>query len=305
MKRIKLSNSVFLTALIVILPIYPVFGSVLYDGSYRGDFAGDIDRSTIIDAEDDIDYAPTASLSSPSISEWTGRKVIEYYTIQEGDTLESLAAHFHLTQNSLRWANTLTSNILRVGQELIIPPWDGVIYTVKNGDTLSAIAQKYKLTSEKIQITNTIGDDIRAGQLLFLPDARPPVIIPDVVRTAVTGKYELRVVNPKWAGFVPGHCTYFVAKHWPVTWRGNARNWFKNAKAAGFQTGQTAKPGAIVVWYGPGYNLTYGHVGIVISVDAKRGTMIVKDMNYAGLWKITTREEKIKNKYIIGFIYHP
>jgi surface antigen len=42
-----------------------------------------------------------------------------------------------------------------------------------------------------------------------------------------------------------------------------------------------------------------------MSVDAKKGTMIVKDMNYTGPWKITTREEKIKNKYIIGFIYHP
>jgi surface antigen len=90
-----------------------------------------------------------------------------------------------------------------------------------------------------------------------------------------------------------------------VKWRGNARAWFKNAKAAGFKTGQTARAGSIVVWYGPGYNLTYGHVGIVMSVDAKKGTMIVKDMNYAGPWIVTTREEKIKNKYIIGFIYHP
>jgi len=41
-----------------------------------------------------------------------------------------------------------------------------------------------------------------------------------------------------------------------------------------------------------------------MSVDAKKGTMVVKDMNYAGLWKVTTRVEKIKNKYIIGFIYN-
>ena len=112
-------------------------------------------------------------------------------------------------------------------------------------------------------------------------------------------------MNPGGAKFVPGQCTYFVAKYWPVKWRGNARYWYKNAKAAGFKTGQTPRVGAIVVWYGPGYNLAYGHVAIVMSIDMKKGTMIIKDMNYAGPWKITTREEKIKNRYIVGFIYHP
>ena len=95
-----------------------------------------------------------------------------------------------------------------------------------------------------------------------------------------------------------------MAQYWPVKWRGNARNWYKNANAAGYKTGQVARPGAIVVWYGPGYNLTYGHVGIVMSVNTKAGTMVVKDMNYAGLWKVTTRVEKIKNKNIVGFIYN-
>jgi surface antigen len=41
-----------------------------------------------------------------------------------------------------------------------------------------------------------------------------------------------------------------------------------------------------------------------MSVNSKAGTMVVKDMNYAGLWKVTTRVEKIKNKNIVGFIYN-
>jgi len=147
--------------------------------------------------------------------------------------------------------------LLTIGQKLAIPPSDGIVYLTKSGDTLDAIAKKYRVSTEKIRITNTIGDTIHIGQTLFLPDAQPPIIVPDVVRTSVTGKFELKVVNQKGVGFVPGQCTYFVAKYWPVKWRGNARAWFKNAKDAGFKTGQTARPGAIVVWYGPGYNLTY------------------------------------------------
>jgi len=40
-----------------------------------------------------------------------------------------------------------------------------------------------------------------------------------------------------------------------------------------------------------------------MSVNRDGGTMVVKDMNYTGLWRITTRTEKLNNKYIVGFIY--
>ncbi len=307
MKRIRLSNWLFLTGLILLLPIYPVFGSVLYDGSFRGALGDQVDDSTIIDTvtdyEDEDALSPGGNANPSRV--WTGRKTIEYYTVQSGDTLDQLARDFSLTHNTIRWSNNLSSNILRVGQQLIIPPGDGIIYTTKQWDTLDAISRKYKVSTEKIRISNTIGDKISIDQVLFLPDAQQPIIIPESVRTGISGKYELKVINPKGAWFVPGQCTYFVAKHWPVKWRGNARAWFKNAKAAWFKTWQTARPWSIVVWYGPGYNLTYGHVGIVMSVDSKKWTMIIKDMNYTGPWKITTREEKIKNKYILGFIYQP
>lgn len=271
MKRVRLSNSIFLVALVVLLPIYPVFGSVLYDGSLRDSLDSQIDQSTIIDTQ--TDFADEDALSPDTAGEprhdWTGRKEIEYYTVQKGDTIDQLARDFNLSRNSLRWSNNLSTDTLTIGQKLTIPPADGIVYTTKSGDTLDALARKYKVSAEKVRIMNTIGDNIRIGQLLFLPGAQPPVVVPDIVRP-VSGKFELKVVNPKGAGFVPGQCTYFVAKYWPVKWRGNARAWFKNAKAAGFKTGQTARPGAIVVWYGPGYNLTYGHVGIVMSVDAKK-----------------------------------
>ena len=308
MKRLRLSNSLFLVALVAFLPIYPVFGSFLYDGSRRDALRSDIDTSTILDTVDSYDEEETAispDTSSEPQHDWTGRTTIETYTVQPGDTIAQLALDFHLTHNTIRWSNNLPTTFLKAGQKLLIPPADGIIYITKSGDTLEAIAKKYKVSVQKIQTTNNLGSTLGIDQMLFLPGAQQPVIVPQESQILVRGKFDLKVISPTGAGFVPGQCTYFVAKHWPVKWRGNARAWFKNAKAAGFKTGQTAKPGAIVVWYGPGYNLTYGHVAIVVSVNAKEGTMIVKDMNYAGPWKITTREEKIKNKYIIGFIHHP
>jgi surface antigen len=122
---------------------------------------------------------------------------------------------------------------------------------------------------------------------------------------SVSGSFahKLKLINPNWKLFVPGHCTYFVAKYWNVQWKWHAKDWYKNAQKAGYKTGNIAQPGAIVVWHGPGYNLTYGHVAIVMSVNAAEWTMVVKDMNYTGLWRVTTRTENMSNKYIIGFIY--
>lgn len=308
MKRVRTSNSLLILSLVVLLPIYPVFGAFIYDGSNRGALGIDINETSIINEYTDV--TDTDFIDPQTSPEDNQRSTIEEYIVQSGDTLGEIAEQFAISANTLRWANNLSTDTLRVGQKLIVPPGDGIMYTTKRGDTLDAIALKFKTTSEKIRTANLLGDILPTGVTLFLPDAQRPSIAIDNTGSGSsgegenTGTFTLKMINKKWAWFVPGHCTYFVAQYWPVKWRGNARNWYKNANAAGFKTGQVAKPGAIVVWYGPGYNLTYGHVGIVMSVNTKAGTMVVKDMNYAGLWKVTTRVEKIKNKNIVGFIYN-
>lgn len=306
MKRIRASNSLLLLFFIVLSPIYPVFGAVIYDGSNRGVLDVNINEKSIITEYTDV--TDSGFIAPELSSEISNRSTIEEYSIQSGDTLSEVAEKFNISENTLRWANNLSSDTLRVGQKLIIPPGEGILYTTKQGDTLDAISIKFKTTSDKIRTANFLGDILPTGTMIFLPDAEKPAIIISKNNTVndngTSGTFTLKMINPKGAKFVPGHCTYFVAQYWPVTWRWNARNWYKNASAAGFKTGQLAQPWSIVVWYGPGYNLTYGHVGIVMSVNTKAGTMVVKDMNYAGLWKVTTRVEKIKNKNIIGFIYN-
>lgn len=106
---------------------------MLYDGSFRGALGDQVDDSTIIDTvtdyEDEDALSPGGNANPSRV--WTGRKTIEYYTVQSGDTLDQLARDFSLTHNTIRWSNNLSSNILRVGQQLIIPPGDGIIYTTK------------------------------------------------------------------------------------------------------------------------------------------------------------------------------
>lgn len=101
------------------------------------------------------------------------RQEIIYYTVQNGDTISTIARRFGLTVNTILWANNLNSfGLIRPGDSLTILPYSGVLYTVKKGDTLAKIAQTYGVTLDKILSCNTIGNTIAAGQKLVIPGAK-------------------------------------------------------------------------------------------------------------------------------------
>lgn len=51
----------------------------------------------------------------------TGTPGFIRYTVQSGDTLASIADQFNVSVDRIRQANSLTSDVIRVGQELTIP----------------------------------------------------------------------------------------------------------------------------------------------------------------------------------------
>lgn len=70
---------------------------------------------------------------------------VQKYVVQKGDSLSLVAQKFEVNEDTIRWANNLTGDTLRIGQELEILPVDGILYTVKKGDTINSLASKYKL----------------------------------------------------------------------------------------------------------------------------------------------------------------
>lgn len=105
------------------------------------------------------------------------RKDIIEYTVQAGDTVQSIAQNYGISVNTLLWANELTSSsTIKVGQTLVILPVDGVLYMVKSGDTISDIASKYKAKSDDVVAFNSLAgeNDIYIGDILILPDATMP-----------------------------------------------------------------------------------------------------------------------------------
>lgn len=107
------------------------------------------------------------------------------YTIQPGDTLDSIADAHNTTANVLAKENCLEISSLIPGTELYVPnvyptavivqcgPFPGwVFYTVKPGDNLYQISLLFGTTVSKLQYANCLGNStlIRAGQKLYVPN---------------------------------------------------------------------------------------------------------------------------------------
>ena len=92
------------------------------------------------------------------------------YTVKSGDTLYSIANQYGMTVNELKSLNNLTSDILSIGQQLVVSEGNAATldtYTVKAGDTLYSIANKYGLTVSELKSLNNLTSDILSiGQVL-------------------------------------------------------------------------------------------------------------------------------------------
>lgn len=99
------------------------------------------------------------------------------YTVSKGDSLWSIAKKFDISVEELKAANSLTSNLLNIGQQLVIPteeeqpvPGEYTIYIVKSGDTLYGIANQYDIdVNDLIEYNNLSGSSLSIGQQLFIP----------------------------------------------------------------------------------------------------------------------------------------
>ena len=106
------------------------------------------------------------------------------YTIKSGDSLYALAKRFNTTIDEIKRINNLTSNLLSIGQKLIIPssnnnpniPSNETTYTVKSGDSLYALSKKYNTTVDEIKRINNLNSNLLSiGQILIIPSSNSAI----------------------------------------------------------------------------------------------------------------------------------
>ncbi len=127
-------------------------------------------------------------MKSSSLTEQGSRRAYAQgilYTVQNGDSLEKVAAKYNIKADTVRNANNLADNAqLKPGQQLVILPVDGVLHTVTRGQTLNRIAEIYSVPAADIASQNKIdGGFILAGQELIIPGGKPIVAKPVEIAT--------------------------------------------------------------------------------------------------------------------------
>lgn len=98
----------------------------------------------------------------------------QFYVVKRGDTLYSIANSYGISVNELKRLNNLLSDVLSVGQTLLVPVVGSNIYQtyiVKRGDTLYSIAREYGVSVDDIKRLNNLTSNILSiGQQLLIPN---------------------------------------------------------------------------------------------------------------------------------------
>lgn len=100
-----------------------------------------------------------------------------YYTVKSGDTLYGIAKLYNMNVNDLKNLNNLTSNVLSIGQKLLVSGTANSVntseydtYIVKSGDSLWSIANKFGTTVDKLKGINNLKSNLLSiNQQLLIP----------------------------------------------------------------------------------------------------------------------------------------
>ncbi len=113
----------------------------------------------------------------------------QYHRVKSGETLGGIAKRYHCSVNELKRWNNLRSNIIHIGQRLIVHPGGGykassittasasasggiTYHTVRKGESPGIIATRYKITESDLRKWNNLNEKtvIHPNQKLIVSD---------------------------------------------------------------------------------------------------------------------------------------
>jgi surface antigen len=181
--------------------------------------------------------------------------------------------------------------------------------------TATAAAAIVPLSSPIEHMDEPTPHQARAAAIIYVlatpeptPTAAPKQRVAVRTMAGPAARAPLAMANPASGaanGFSYGYCTWWVAHKRSIPWRGNAAQWWWNARPFGFAEGPTPRPGAVMVM-GVSGTSPQGHVGYVESVNPD-GSFVVSEMNWWGVpgggWNRVDYRTVKSMSGILGFIY--
>ena len=152
------------------------------------------------------------AIETSGVGSYNPEPEIKEYIVQKGDTISGIAKKFHISTDTILWANNLSSrSVIKPGQKLVILPVSGVLHLVKKGDTISSIAKTYQVDQKEILSFNHIedGSKIYIGDLLIVPGGKMPkktYVSSQVVNSTLPATY---FICP-----IPSPCRITQGLHW-------------------------------------------------------------------------------------------
>ncbi len=233
----------------------------------------------------EISAAPSvisASTDDPGIDTQISSKVrdsVVDYTVQTGDTVASIAEKFNISQETIRWANNLTNDKIKIGQALKILPVTGIAHTVSKGDTVYSIAKKYDTEPQGIidfpfnTFTNDETFELAIGQT---------VIVPEGVMPKVQAVPRIRQLTPS-AGAVTASGIFVWPTQGTITQRFSWYHPGLDIANSGYPTVVAADSGRVsyagwdssgygnmvLVDHGNGYITRYGHLSQIMVISGQ------------------------------------
>lgn len=215
------------------------------------------------------------------------------YTVENGDTLATIAKKFGVDTDSIKWLNKgLNEKKLKPGTVLKIPPVTGTVHIVKSGETIYSIAKKYDVSAQAVvdfpfnEFTNDETFSLAIGQQLIVPDGVMPdepvlspksnlasSLTPNAGAVSATGSWIWPAAGKITQDFKPWHKGIDIANSGggPILAADSGKvivaSWLDN----------TGYGNRVVVDHGNGVKTLYAHMSkfsVVVGQTVKRGDVL-------------------------------
>jgi len=218
---------------------------------------------------------------------------INIYTVREGDTLSQISEMFDVKKSTIKGFNNLKSdNDLKVGQEILILPIDGVLYKVEKGDTLSSVAKKWKSDETDISLFNDIGQDgkLTVGSEIIIPGAEAPEPEKKVAVKTSTKTSTAKSTGSAGGSYSSGFYTHPIP-HGSVKSQGFHGPYEAQDLAAKIGTKIVASSAGRVIAVKAGEGDWNGGYGKMVIIDDGRATVL-----YAHMSKVSVTQGQVVNQ---------